>query len=181
MEGLGGAHATGGTTSFHYGGLTLNVTAFSVSAFTACIWPDGPTGMPVPIIELVAHAVLLISITCAMIRVAFRRRQGPHKYVVSDAWLPVSADDFTGVMRLLTVVVGLEVAAALLTVAVMVLPITHNGAFVTSVYARESPPPPPPRALPPSSPHGLRTRLRRFVPPLPPRRARALRAFDDTP
>ena len=115
-----------------YHGIAFNISHPKVlAALEASIWPNKPAGVSVPLIELAAHGLLVLSITGALLGIALRRRT--HKRSVADSWQPLPIVDVP--VRFFTVVAAADLIAALLVFVIMCLPVLHDGAFATCVYA----------------------------------------------
>ena len=127
---------------FHYGHHTHNISESALAFFSASIYGGEADGIPVPFVELIAHAVLMLSLVVVLLRIALRSRT--RKLLVADSWSPVPATDVA--VRLFTGLTALALVVTMLEVGLMFVPMPHVGLFSTVVYASASA-----RSLPPVS------------------------------
>ena len=76
---------------------------------------EGPPGVPVPLVELFAHGLLLLSLVGAFLGIAFRRHT--REFLVANTWEPLPKVDVA--VRLFTAVAAVDVLAALAAFAIM--------------------------------------------------------------
>ena len=134
--------------SLSYAGIPINLTKHEVNALaplTASIWPNQGVGVAVPLLEVIAHGLLVTSLAAVLLCIALHRRK--HKRAVADSWESLPAADVA--VRCFLVIAGADLFLSALVFLVMCLPVEHNGAYVAFVYAgtlRETsklaPPPP---------------------------------------
>jgi len=114
-----------------YAKKVCNNTDGSLPALILSIYPNGPDGVSVPLIEIGAQVILVVSLATVAHRISRRRRT--HKQAVADSWEAVATADLA--VHFYTVLGFVDLFVAFLTLVFMCLPIVHSGAFVTSVYA----------------------------------------------
>lgn len=118
---------------FYYGHHTHNISESALAIFSASIYGGLADGIAVPIVELIAHAVLMLSLIVVLLRIALRSRT--RKLLVADSWSPVPATDVA--VRLFTALAALALLVTMLELGLMFVPMRHDGIFVTVVYASE--------------------------------------------
>lgn len=121
----------GAIVPFHYGDHTHNISEAALRVFSFSIYSGEAEGFAVPVVELIAHAVLVISLIFVLIRIAIRRRT--QKLLVSDSWLPVPTADMA--VRVFTGLAALALLVTTLELGLMFVRMHHNGAFVAIVFA----------------------------------------------
>ena len=119
--------------SIHYAGSTTNIThvTTALAVLTACIYPDEAVGVEVPLLELIAHGLLVVSVAGAFVAIARRRRT--NKLAIADSWEPLPTSDVA--VRFFTLVAATDLVAAVLAFVLMCVPVVHDGVFATCVYA----------------------------------------------
>ena len=120
-----------GLIPFVYGHHVHNVSGTGLAVFAASIYSDLPGGVAVPIVELVAHAFLVLSLCVVLMRIAFHKRT--RKLMIVDSWEPLQTTDVA--VRVFTVVAALALIASMLALVLMLIPMPHDGVFVSCVYA----------------------------------------------
>ena len=110
----------------------------ALAIFSASIYPDEAGGVAVPLVELIAHGLLVLSIAAAFLSIAFHRRTA--KYAASDSWEQLPTADVA--VKFFTAVAALDLAMAMSVFVIMCVPVVHDGAFATWVYAGALPLPP---------------------------------------
>lgn len=111
-----------------------NVTNSAFRLLAASIYNDVPGGSAVPLLELCAHGVLVLTITAALIRIASQRRGRKEETIVDpESWEPLVHVDVTA--RVFTGVAVMQLLVALAALVLMAVPIEHTGAFAAAVYA----------------------------------------------
>ena len=139
----------------HYGGHTfVNYTVPDSYGLLSWSLYEGEVGVAIPMLEVVAHLLLCMSILSVLVLIWFRKR--PRKEVIiADAWAPVQPGDYA--VRLYNFVGGADLLLAILTLLLMTAPIPHRGSFANWVYAsaRLAQPPRQPQDCFPDTPPPL--------------------------
>ena len=125
---------------FNYGHHTHNISHIALAIFSASIYSDS---FAVPIVELGAYALLVLSLCVVLLRISLHQRT--YKQDVADSWEPLPATDVA--VQVFTAVVALSLVAAMLALGLMLLPMQHTGAFVTGLYSCARPGPSAPAPL----------------------------------
>ena len=120
----------------------------ALAALSASIYPDEAGGVAVPLVELIAHGLLVLSIAAAFLSIAFHRRT--RKYAASDSWEQLPTADVA--VKFFTAIAAVDLAMATSVFVIMCVPVVHDGAFATWVYAGALPLPPSPPSIPLHSP-----------------------------
>lgn len=148
VEPVGGWPRTLTPTDVIFGlffGRKTNITGAEIAALkmlTASFPEKGSPGVPVPVVELLAHGLLVLSLLCAFLGIAARRRTG--KRAVSDSWELLPAVDVA--VKLFTAITAGFLIASLLAFVLMFVPVNHTGIFPACIYTGTPPPPSSPCA-----------------------------------
>ena len=119
----------------HYGGHTfVNYTVPPGYSWFAWSIYQGEDRLEVPMLEVVAQVLLVMSILSVLVLIWFRKRP-PKDPIIGDSWAPARTVDYA--VRLYNFVGIADLLLAIMTLLLMTVPIAHSGTFANWLYACE--------------------------------------------